>query len=709
MNLFHSEVTAADSMTRPKLKLLPVIIGILFAVVAAIILLVALQSRGTNARLKYLPDGSFIRIISVNYTTNFSYSVPTPKDWQRKLAEILPSSFGSRFPWWLGNSASMGVGGTPNATNLVIVTATEQKTSRQRRGNIDQRLVVFDDQGNESSMVLGGATLGNDNGKRSRNIKGWTVPTFPRRRPTLGLRFLQKNRTNDNWRAVAEFHIANPSFQNYPTWTAEPLPATKTNGDLAVALTSLTSGLKLTSDDPEIQNELGELPAIRTVFHSAQISGTGQMWSPKSVEISDATGNKWTPYATLGDIKHVGDTDEFTCPGTLWPGEAAWKLRVEFSRADEQFSPDELWTVRGITVPTAKQVFYLSNSTNLNGCKLSLVAITGTKAKQPGDMEWLAEPGRASISIRMAPKPDDLRISLVEVRDDQDRHVKVKPAPDWNQGKNVFGLTIPAASKTLDCTFALRKSRFIEFLARPEFASPHSEAIHKGRIFLANLFEPDLQLLPEYRGANVYWLYHDNYLAAKVLDNSYPKIARSIRAAIHREGVHKSGKIEIIFGEVENPLPFHQYELLDIRKDSNRVIRTEVVSDRKLDGWKNYADLLLLASIAEAGKPEARNYWDTALRMWDGNGFLDAAAKDDGPYSTYKLGLALLAASHLSPSPTPPLGLLDKLLSLQNESGGWVTGYDAAGKKIGLANVETTCLVILGLEAFDMQRNTSPP
>ena len=47
----------------------------------------------------------------------------------------------------------------------------------------------------------------------------------------------------------------------------------------------------------------------------------------------------------------------------------------------------------------------------------------------------------------------------------------------------------------------------------------------------------------------------------------------------------------------------------------------------------------------------------------------------------------------------PPQGLLNKLLTLQDNSGGWITDYDAMGKKIGLANVETTCLVILGIES----------
>jgi len=53
-------------------------------------------------------------------------------------------------------------------------------------------------------------------------------------------------------------------------------------------------------------------------------------------------------------------------------------------------------------------------------------------------------------------------------------------------------------------------------------AAPPTEAIQKGRTFLVNLMDPDLGLLPEYRGASVYWLFHDNYLAAKVLAQSYP-------------------------------------------------------------------------------------------------------------------------------------------------------------------------------------------
>ena len=237
------------------------------------------------------------------------------------------------------------------------------------------------------------------------------------------------------------------------------------------------------------------------------------------------------------------------------------------------------------------------------------------------------------------------------------------------------------------------------FASPGENASGPSEAVQKGRSFLVGLLDAELGLLPEYRGANVYWLFHDNYLAAKVLNASHPEIAQTLRAAMEREGIRKSGKIEMLFGEAEKLLPFRQYQLTEVRRAGNKVIRTEVVTGSAFDGWRQYADLLLLASIAEKDSAAAQRHWNDAIALWDGKGFLDAAAKHSRQYATYKLALALIAANRLTPAAKPPDGLLEKLRSMQNESGGWITDYVAAGKRLGLANVETTSLAILGLEA----------
>jgi hypothetical protein len=220
-----------------------------------------------------------------------------------------------------------------------------------------------------------------------------------------------------------------------------------------------------------------------------------------------------------------------------------------------------------------------------------------------------------------------------------------------------------------------------------------------GRQFLADQFDPAVNLLPEYRGAKVYWLYHDNYLAAKLLDPVRPDLAGAIRAATARERVWGSGKIETLFGEAPFPLPFREPQLRVVRRVGDKEIKTEVITNKVQDGWDKYADLVFMAAIAtaDARRPNAGRVFDAGMRMWDGKGFADEANKKLKRYSVYKLALAVLAARRAG-RPVPA-GLTDRILSVRHESGGFVTDYDAAGKPVGLANVETTCLCLLALEA----------
>jgi hypothetical protein len=224
------------------------------------------------------------------------------------------------------------------------------------------------------------------------------------------------------------------------------------------------------------------------------------------------------------------------------------------------------------------------------------------------------------------------------------------------------------------------------------------KAAQKGRAFLVGLLDADLGLLPEYAGARTYWLYHDNYLALKVLADSHPQTAASIRAALQREKVKHSGKIELLFGEATKPLPFCTFRLVEVRRAGNKRIMTEYATQTVLLDWQDYADLLLLAALAETNAARGRQHLQAALRLWDGKGFNDRVAKKSGHYATYKLALALLAAAQLKRSQDLPQELPRRLLQLQDRLGGWITDYDASGKPVGKANVETTCLAILALE-----------
>ena len=225
------------------------------------------------------------------------------------------------------------------------------------------------------------------------------------------------------------------------------------------------------------------------------------------------------------------------------------------------------------------------------------------------------------------------------------------------------------------------------------------ERIERGESFLTGLFDASLQLLSEYKGSRTYWLFHDNYLAAHLLAKSRPDVASSIRSSLIKFGFTNSGKIEIIFDEAEEPLPFRTYVLTNVAVLDGKTIRTELVTTNVFQHWGEYADLLLLASLAQCKRAaaDARKNFDKAAGIWDGEGFKDAATKHSGVYATYKLALYLIAANRLSISPPQRANVLTRLLAMQSSSGGWITDYKDS-KPVGLANVETTCLALLALK-----------
>jgi hypothetical protein len=226
-----------------------------------------------------------------------------------------------------------------------------------------------------------------------------------------------------------------------------------------------------------------------------------------------------------------------------------------------------------------------------------------------------------------------------------------------------------------------------------------SQQMSSGEHFLSGLFDRQLELLPEYDGAKIYWLYHDNYLAAKLLKEADPELSRRIAAAMRGFGVSHSGKIELLFDEAPKAFPFRMYELVDVTNLFGKRIRTERVTEKLLEKWDAYADLLLMAAIAKAKtEPEqARDYFQQANALWDGHGFADPASRKSGLYATYKLALSLLAADRIGKNASFAPEARKLLRNLQAPTGGWITDYDLEGKPRGLANVETTCLVLMAL------------
>jgi hypothetical protein len=271
-----------------------------------------------------------------------------------------------------------------------------------------------------------------------------------------------------SWETVAEFHIKNPLWSSYPVWVPDPLPTTRLAGDLSVTLTEFRTGLSI--EDPAKAARTNETIVTRASLQATQGDKASPNWQAKMVEISDASGNRWAPFLQPESLTPAGSQYDLSWVGGLWPGEPAWRLRFEFSRT-AGFAPEELWTVRGLRVPQPTEILTLDNSTTNQAATLSLVAFTGADADQPGDLKWLMEKGEPRLSIRAAPVLEGWRLSLVSIVDDHRRPVDTHPSADWGwtKGQLVFGLKLQPGAASVDCTFALHQSRFVEFLARPEF------------------------------------------------------------------------------------------------------------------------------------------------------------------------------------------------------------------------------------------------
>jgi hypothetical protein len=191
-------------------------------------------------------------------------------------------------------------------------------------------------------------------------------------------------------------------------------------------------------------------------------------WQVKAVEISDATGNRWRSdmWGSKTKARQQGVTQTMNLPGNLWPGESAWKLRVELAPTSE-VPPDELATLAGIALPPEGSALPLSLSNNIGGFTFRLEKIDTKKSS--ANARGLSVP--VSISYVIDGMPDDCRLFLVEVTDEQRRKVQINGSGELSRWGHSFELTVPPDSVRLNCTFGVQKSRFVQFLAKPRTLS----------------------------------------------------------------------------------------------------------------------------------------------------------------------------------------------------------------------------------------------
>ena len=425
------------------------------------------NSRTNHPAVRSLPDGSILKLGGTSYGLGHTFSLNAANSWRARVGKYLPKAWLLRLGW-LPFQGAMVIGSPPGCPvpNLAIFTvclpANPGSFGEMRAVLVDDHGSLFDAGGTDASLV---SSYSKD-AKDALRLDTWNLTAFPRRGKNLLFRCFQFSKARTKWEPVAEFDVPNPTPGPYPQWRPEPLPSTKQDGDLSVTLQSLSCRvLDIGSIVPTVGEEISRTYAD---FRLVQAGRTNQTWRPVNVEISDATGNHWTPWDYIASPKPRNGLAELIFRGALWRGETAWKLRYEFSRTTG-FEPDEIFTFSGVEVPGPDQVITLDNATVVDGTKVQLIAVSGEAAEQPDRLKHFAMTNSANISISVRLMPRDKRLSLVRIVDQNGREAKVAVGADVKYPERVFGFRPAEGARQLSFTFALHKSRYVDFLARPQF------------------------------------------------------------------------------------------------------------------------------------------------------------------------------------------------------------------------------------------------
>jgi RNA polymerase sigma factor (sigma-70 family) len=328
------------------------------------------------------------------------------------------------------------------------------------------RIVTSDENGNTFDPIinyLAGFASGAD-----RDYWVGEAGVFPRRGKEVRLRLVQDQKT------LAAFKIPNPAPGPYPTWTPSPLPASTTNDGLEVTLSKFTAY----QTSPEISAQHALFPRTECEFIFRENNRQTTDWTPVVFEVSDATGNHWRawPRAPFGKMEAGHVRSEFD--GALWPGESAWKLRVELKRT-ANFPESDLLRIPKIRIPHADEVLEPHTPFEQNGVNVELAAVIGADVAQDYSRSALVNVERAAgcITVVLNGRVISMgrRMTFVNATDQKGRDVKLvgERGPGTIQSEQApmpfsFVFRPPQGVQELNLVVAISQGRTVEFVAKPE-------------------------------------------------------------------------------------------------------------------------------------------------------------------------------------------------------------------------------------------------
>jgi hypothetical protein len=287
------------------------VLFLLLAVIAIVVLLWILFSRPRPfpTQTGQLSNGAAITLNKITFGTKHQCFLGTPK-WHETFIHMLPIRYQQKLGY--GNSGFQFESSGGDTIGIWLVTPVTVPRLRLVTASLYGHETV---QLNFRTTKLQMAQM-----LSSWKLTGWELVDFPRRERDFTLR-VEEYLTNDAWKTVLECRIVNPGSTNQPVWTPPAFPTTQQAAGLTFALTNLTTYIGTNG------------PRTKAVFLVTSNSLPVTGWVIKSVDITDATGNKlWQGRTDIysGEGKIIYD-----CIGQLDPHETAWKFHVDFESYDD--------------------------------------------------------------------------------------------------------------------------------------------------------------------------------------------------------------------------------------------------------------------------------------------------------------------------------------------------------------------------------------
>lgn len=257
-----------------------------------------------------------------------------------------------------------------------------------------------------------------------------------------------------------------------------------------------------------------------------------------------------------------------------------------------------------------------------------------------------------------------------------------------------------------------------------DIASSNSLENHlqKAASYLISMYSPTLGLVAnsEEKGPNPYgegvpcnntfWIYDDNLWAGWALQHFSLTIADNITKTV-KSYTANYGRSMLFEAAIGEPVPttIHSYKNIKVYDGIVKGSRVQVLLDRHqyadnlgiFYDADEYADLCFYMVInywMMCDTNASMHWFRTGEGMWNyttNNGFYDKAAKSDGRYQNYKLGLFLLAQKVTSFQSNITAKVETVAWSYQNSLGGITTLSWLNGSSYGTANAEATSALLL--------------